>query len=158
MSQRRSGKNQMCIPVSQRILRSEANGSSLRPTGNMRALLLGGPKLIQILSERPLIELGQKPLLGGRIDFADFVHQLTFWHGRFTFDSRKKTRPGLSRPSGRESVIQMPELEQANQQDDPIAALHRMSTTAGVGSQDYVAINNLAIAAALLGLGTALAF
>ena len=124
----------------------------------MRALLLGGPKLIQILSERPLIELGQKPLLGGRIDFADFVHQLTFWHGRFTFDSRKKTRPGLSRPSGRESVIQMPELEQANQQDDPIAALHRMSTTAGVGSQDYVAINNLAIAAALLGLGTALAF
>ncbi len=52
----------------------------------------------------------------------------------------------------------MPELEQLSQQDDPIAHLHRMSTTAGVGSQDYVAINNLAVAASLLGLGTALAF
>src|SRR5438046_5220936 len=52
----------------------------------------------------------------------------------------------------------MPELEQPSSQDDPIAHLHRMSTTAGVGSQEYVAINNLAVIAALLGLGTALAF
>jgi len=52
----------------------------------------------------------------------------------------------------------MPELEQTSSQDDPIAHLHRMSTTAGVGSQEYVAINNLAVAAALLGLATALAF
>jgi hypothetical protein len=33
-----------------------------------------------------------------------------------------------------------------------------MSTTAGVGSQDYVAINNAAIVSVILGLCTALAF
>lgn len=40
--------------------------------------------------------------------------------------------------------------------DDPLAQLHRMSTTAGLGSQDYVAINATAIAAILLGLLSAL--
>lgn len=56
----------------------------------------------------------------------------------------------------------MPELERPNQpaaqSDDPIAHLHKMSTTAGVGSQDYVAINNAAIVSVILGLSTALAF
>jgi hypothetical protein len=55
----------------------------------------------------------------------------------------------------------MPELEPAqNSSDapDPIAGLHKMSTTAGVGSQDYVAINNAAIVSVILGLCTALAF
>src|SRR6185503_7665473 len=55
----------------------------------------------------------------------------------------------------------MPELEPAqNPTDapDPIARLHKMSTTAGVGSQDYVAINNAAIVSVILGLSTALAF
>ena len=55
----------------------------------------------------------------------------------------------------------MPELEPAqNPTDatDPIARLHKMSTTAGVGSQDYVAINNAAIVSVILGLCTALAF
>ena len=42
--------------------------------------------------------------------------------------------------------------------DDPIARLHRMSTTAGVGTQEYVAINTLAVVAALLGVSTALSF
>lgn len=41
--------------------------------------------------------------------------------------------------------------------NDPVTRLHRMSTTAGVGSQDYVAINNVAIASALLGIATLLA-
>jgi hypothetical protein len=41
---------------------------------------------------------------------------------------------------------------------DPILKLHKMSTTAGVGSQDYVAINNAAIVSVILGLCTALAF
>ena len=36
--------------------------------------------------------------------------------------------------------------------DDRIASLKKMSTTAGVGSQDYVSINPLAIGALLLGL------
>src|SRR3954463_13349330 len=59
----------------------------------------------------------------------------------------------------------MPELEPPRKSDetgsgdpDPIAKLHKMSTTAGVGSQEYVAINNAAIVSAILGLCTALAF
>lgn len=39
---------------------------------------------------------------------------------------------------------------------DPLATLHKMSTTAGLGSQDYVAINPIAIVAVLLGLTSAL--
>ena len=41
--------------------------------------------------------------------------------------------------------------------DDPLAHLAKMSTTAGVGSQDYVAVNLAAILAALLGLASVLA-
>jgi hypothetical protein len=59
----------------------------------------------------------------------------------------------------------MPELEPPRKSDDsaadapdPIAKLHKMSTTAGVGSQDYVAINTAAIVSVILGLCTALAF
>jgi len=59
----------------------------------------------------------------------------------------------------------MPELEPprkttdpTSEPPDPIANLHKMSTTAGVGSQDYVAINNAAIVSVILGLCTALAF
>src|SRR5882762_629168 len=52
----------------------------------------------------------------------------------------------------------MPELEPAHETPDPIAQLHKMSTTAGVGSQDYVAINNAAIVSVILGICTALAF
>lgn len=52
----------------------------------------------------------------------------------------------------------MPELERQPSGKDPIASLHKMSTTAGVGVGEYVAINNLAITATLLGLGTALVF
>jgi hypothetical protein len=37
---------------------------------------------------------------------------------------------------------------------DPIAGLHKMSTTAGVGSSDYVEINTLAIVSAVLALVT----
>src|SRR5687768_9014661 len=40
---------------------------------------------------------------------------------------------------------------------DPLHNLYRMSRTAGLGSGDYVAINNTAIAALLLGLASALA-
>src|SRR3954469_9558517 len=59
----------------------------------------------------------------------------------------------------------MPELEPqrkttqpATEPSDAISNLHKMSTTAGVGSQDYVAINNAAIVSVILGLCTALAF
>jgi len=41
--------------------------------------------------------------------------------------------------------------------DDPLAKLHKMSTTAGLGSGDYVAINLPAVVAAFLGLAGVLA-
>jgi hypothetical protein len=40
---------------------------------------------------------------------------------------------------------------------DPLLHLHKMSTTAGVGSQDYVAINITAVVAALFGVASLLA-
>src|SRR5438874_8696362 len=40
--------------------------------------------------------------------------------------------------------------------DDPLAKLHKMSTTAGVASQQYVAINTAAVLAASLGVASAL--
>jgi hypothetical protein len=40
-------------------------------------------------------------------------------------------------------------------EDDPFLRLHKMSTTAGLGSGDYVAINGNAIAAVLLGIASA---
>lgn len=40
--------------------------------------------------------------------------------------------------------------------EDSLRSLYKMSTTAGVGSQEYVAVNTLAIAAILLGLASAL--
>jgi hypothetical protein len=50
----------------------------------------------------------------------------------------------------------MGELERQTTAADPLASLHKMSTTAGIVSADYVAISNLAIGAAVLGLATAL--
>src|SRR5687767_9287806 len=38
--------------------------------------------------------------------------------------------------------------------DEPLAGLFHMSTTAGRGTQEYVAINHTAVAAFLLGLGS----
>jgi hypothetical protein len=43
---------------------------------------------------------------------------------------------------------------QKPQSDDPLASLHRMSTTAGAASQEYVAINLPAVATLLLGLAS----
>jgi hypothetical protein len=40
--------------------------------------------------------------------------------------------------------------------DDPLAKLHKMSTTAGLGSGDYVAVNGTAVFALLLGFASAL--
>jgi hypothetical protein len=41
---------------------------------------------------------------------------------------------------------------------DPLATLHRMSTTAGVASQQYVAVNATAIIAVIVGIVSVLAF
>ncbi|MEO6437481.1 MAG: hypothetical protein ABIP55_17185 [Tepidisphaeraceae bacterium] len=54
----------------------------------------------------------------------------------------------------------MPQLQEKSlnraMDDDPLSHLHRMSTTAGLGSGDYVAVNAAAVAALLLGLASAL--
>ena len=42
--------------------------------------------------------------------------------------------------------------------DDPLAHLHKMSTTAGLGSGDYVAVNGTAVFALILGFFSFLAF
>jgi hypothetical protein len=42
-------------------------------------------------------------------------------------------------------------------QADPMATLHKMSRTAGAGTQEYIAINGTAVAALLLGLSSILA-
>jgi len=42
-------------------------------------------------------------------------------------------------------------------ESDPLAKLYHMSTTAGVGTQEYVAINPTAVAALILGLASVLA-
>ena len=41
-----------------------------------------------------------------------------------------------------------------SEENDALSGLRKMSTTAGVGTGDYVAINTLAIASTLLGLGS----
>jgi hypothetical protein len=53
----------------------------------------------------------------------------------------------------------MPELQTNSPADpaDPLSKLHKMSTTAGLGSGDYVAVNITAVLAALFGLASALA-
>jgi hypothetical protein len=49
-----------------------------------------------------------------------------------------------------------PSPASAESERDPLASLHKMSTTAGLGSQDYVAINSVSIVSILLGLASAL--
>lgn len=60
--------------------------------------------------------------------------------------------PDVQTPSGTEP---RPASGDAAGGSDPLAHLYHMSTTAGVGSQDYVAINPTSIAALLLGLASA---
>src|SRR5438046_6344222 len=52
---------------------------------------------------------------------------------------------------------QHPSSPQVTAQSDPLGSLHKMSTTAGVGSGDYVAINGVAVWAMVLGLASSLA-
>ena len=50
------------------------------------------------------------------------------------------------------------ETSAADEPADALASLKKMSTTAGVGSQEYVAVNPMAVAAFLLGVATLLVF
>ena len=59
--------------------------------------------------------------------------------------SQVKSQPGASSPPGGDATG-----------PDPLARLYHMSPTAGVGTQEYVAINPTAIAALILGFGSVL--
>lgn len=54
--------------------------------------------------------------------------------------------------------LQTPPEQKTGEEPDPLARLHRMSTTAGVASQQYVAVNNTAIVAVIVGVISAVAF
>lgn len=51
----------------------------------------------------------------------------------------------------------VPSQPQAGAAGDPLASLHKMSRTAGLGGDEYVAVNNTAVVALLLGLASSLA-
>lgn len=51
-----------------------------------------------------------------------------------------------------------PNASQSDGASDPLTGLFHMSTTAGVGTQDYVAINSVAVVCLFLGLASVLAF
>ncbi len=54
------------------------------------------------------------------------------------------------------SQTQPQNAQAAATDDDPLSHLHKMSTTAGLGSGEYVAVNGAAVFALLLGLASAL--
>ena len=58
--------------------------------------------------------------------------------------------------SSPESNLSSPPIA-TEQAADPLSKLHKMSTTAGVASQQYVAVNTTAVVAALLGVASAMA-
>ena len=43
-----------------------------------------------------------------------------------------------------------------NAPDDPLSHLHKMSTTAGLGTAEYVAVNGMSVVAIIMGLGSSL--
>jgi hypothetical protein len=62
-------------------------------------------------------------------------------------------KPAETRPTAGPSAARAGE-----EAPDPLARLKKMSTTAGVGSQEYVAVNPAAVAALLLGVASLLVF
>jgi len=68
--------------------------------------------------------------------------------------------PDLKSESGSAAQENRPATPPSNGRSagpDPLARLYHMSTTAGVGTQEYVAINSTAIAALILGISSVLA-
>ena len=55
--------------------------SAAYPVGNAQLLLSGAFQMIEILPQRRRVKLRQKLRLGGGIESADFVDELTFVHG-----------------------------------------------------------------------------
>jgi len=52
--------------------------------------------------------------------------------------------------------VKPPQSDVGASGDDPLAHLHKMSTTAGLGTTEYVAVNGLAVVALILGVASSL--
>lgn len=66
--------------------------------------------------------------------------------------------PDVTRPDSDVSTLPPPQAPPADagRSDDPLGHLFKMSTTAGLGSQEYVAINTLAVLGVILGIASIL--
>jgi len=74
------------------VLRHEAQIRLwLAPTGDSGVLSLGALKVFEVLRQGSFIELNKELGLGGGVEPADVVDELTFGHDRFTFGSATKT-------------------------------------------------------------------
>ncbi len=51
--------------------------------------------MFQVLLKRRLIKLSEEPRLGGRIEYANFIDELTFRHNRLLSIIRLTLRAGL---------------------------------------------------------------
>jgi hypothetical protein len=64
----------------------------------------GAFQMLQVLFQCRLVELGQELRLGGRVELADFLDELTFGHKVFTFAFGGKWFRGMGqrgiRPEG----------------------------------------------------------
>ena len=74
------------VIVAQASLDRDAQaGGFADPTGDAEVLLAGAFEVLEVLAEGGLVELGEELGVGGGVDAADLVDELTFIHGVFTF-------------------------------------------------------------------------
>ena len=67
-------------------------GDGLDPAFDLQAFVLGGLQVLEVLLERFVVELGEEVRLGGLVELADPVDQLTFVHVGYTFANRRTPR------------------------------------------------------------------
>src|SRR6185436_15279396 len=104
------------------------------------------------------------------VKLTDLIDELTFVHDSFTFANTRANEAKVESdnvPTQLETQSAMAETQSDHVQttststpvvdDDPLAHLHKMSTTAGLGSQEYVAVNGMAVFALVLGLASGFA-
>ncbi len=157
------------------------SGRFSNPRRDSRVPVLCPFQVLQVLLQRRFVELRQEFGGGRGIVPANVVDQLTFVHDGHTFKravgNAKQAGSSCDRSSGPFSLeidamtqtnspptpaqgmqpIQAPAAHDPAADTDPLLHLHKMSTTAGVGNDDYVAVNVTAVVAVLFGLASLLA-
>lgn len=146
-------------------------GPAFDPAGDAQAFVLGGLQVVEVLLESWFIELGQEARLGRQVEATDVVDELTFVHGILTV--RKTTTLAVESDKSQVELETEPTMSQSPQtppnsqtpgrpngpgrpEGDPLAHLHRMSTTAGISNEEYVAINPWAVAAIIFSVASTL--